>query len=73
MQIIKSSAIEKASVRPSELPPGTVYTWGIEKKFFMVCARNLSVCLNDGSLRTTSQVNADCPVRIVKGAFHVED
>lgn len=73
MQIIKPTSVEKTPVRPAELPVGTVYTWGSEDYFYMVCVDGLSVCLNEGQVRKTSLVNGNCPVRVIKGAFYVED
>jgi hypothetical protein len=73
MQIIKPIPVEKDIARPTELATGTVYTWGCEDYFYMVCQDGLSVCLNDGQTRKTAALNNNLPVRIVKGAFHVED
>lgn len=73
MYIVKPTPVEKDTKRPTELFPGTVYTWGREEFFYMACHGGLSVCLNHGRTLKTVAINGNCPVRIVKGAFHVED
>lgn len=71
MQVIKAPSV--AAPRAVELPNGTVYTWGDESYFFMVCSNGKAVCLNTGQMTEHVSTHRDQGVRVVKGAFHAED
>lgn len=72
MRIIRPEAVKPHQAIPTELPSGTVYTWGSEVHFYLACDEGRAVCLNNGWLLPRVMTNNNEPVRIVAGAFHAE-
>ena len=70
MQIIKDSKYVD-DVPVQDVPAATVYTHGRGHWHYLRTKHKLSVCLQDGQLVDVS--NSTLKVRIVRGAFHVEN
>ncbi|QHJ80655.1 MAG: hypothetical protein [Caudoviricetes sp.] len=70
MQVINNSKyVDNVPVK--DVPAATVYTYGVGHWHYLRTNHKHSVCLQDGQLVDVS--NSTLKVRIVRGAFHVEN